>query len=72
MDKHNQFLLIFLGGILLQSVCVLGTCISSLSKFNELYKILFGVLLIPNITSYLFIIIGLFGIFNISIFRKNR
>ena len=63
MDK--KYLYIFFSGVSLLSICVIGTCISSISKYNDLNIIQNRALLIPYILSYAFICVGILGIFGL-------
>lgn len=65
IDNKKKFLYLFLSGIVLLSVCIIGTCISSISKYNDMNIIQNHVLLIPYILSYTFIGAGLLGLFDI-------
>ncbi|WHH57670.1 hypothetical protein [Petroclostridium sp. X23] len=61
LKVHNKYSLIFSMGVLLQSICILGACISSTNQYNDIRDVLFRVLSIPNILSYFFMAIGLIG-----------
>lgn len=65
-NNDNKYSLIFFMGVLLQLVCILGTCISSLNNYNELHVILFKLLLVPNLLSYVFMGVGLIGLLGIA------
>lgn len=63
MDR--KYLYIFISGIFLLSSCVMGTCISSISQYNDLSIIQNHTLLIPYILSYVLICVGILGIFEL-------
>lgn len=68
MDENRKnYSIFFLGGILLQGFCILGSCIASAGIY-ETYKFLF----VPNILSYILIGIGLFQGINLSNLNKKE
>ncbi len=72
INNKNSFY-IFLSGVILLCVCIIGTCISSISKYNDLNIIQYRVLLVPYILSYVFISIGLLGLSGIlNLFNKIK
>ncbi len=66
--NEKKFIYLFLSGLALLSVCIIGTCISSISMYNNLDTIQNHLLLIPHILSYVLIISGLLGLFGIKDF----
>jgi uncharacterized membrane protein len=63
MVNSKKFLCVFLGGIFLLAACIIGTCISSISMYNDLDHIQNRVLIIPYILSYIIVVTGLIGMF---------
>ncbi len=72
VNNQNKFLNLLLIGIFLLSICIIGTCISSTSRYNDINIVQNHVLLVPYIISYAFIVIGLLGYFNIINLIKNK
>jgi len=64
-NNLNKFLYLIFFGVFLLSACVIGTCISSTSVYNQLSTIQNRVLLVPYIISYSLILIGLLGFIDI-------
>ncbi len=68
----NKFLYLFLSGVFLLSVCIIGSCIASTSVYNDINIIQNKILLLPYILSYSFITIGLLGLYEIFILIRKR
>ena len=72
IDFQEKFLKMLYAGIFLLSACVIGTCVSSISKFNDITDLQYGVLLVPNILSYALIVIGALGYLDLFKLISNK
>lgn len=59
MNTSKSYQLILSSGVILQSICILATSIYGLGEINDAQWFLFRLILIPNIISYILIVIGL-------------
>lgn len=70
VHEDFKYSILLISGILLQLSCILGSCIATLTKFTPFEDIYCKSLLIPNLLSYFFILIGALGLFNL--FKKIK
>lgn len=68
----KEYLCFFYAGVILLSACIIGIALSSTNMYNDIFEMRRTILLIPNILSYIFIIIGLMGYLNIFEWIANK
>lgn len=71
MHQDHKYVILLISGILLQLTCILGSSIATLTRFTPFDDIYCKSLLIPNLLSYFFILIGALGLFSFFIVIKD-